>query len=154
MADPGFSRRGCANSRGVGTNLLFGFRRKLHENERNWTERGVLGTHPLGSATTLHEEILLHRKIKILPFWERRPWWISSVRFHASSRTLESALHWCSSPSPVLPLCIFRLLPQRCSGTSYSHQNLHHPQENKLELNCSFTTSSAIPFADTFLWKK
>ena len=43
--DPGFPRRGANFKVGAreGANLLFGqiFSRKLHENERNWIERGT-----------------------------------------------------------------------------------------------------------------
>ena len=46
VADPRLSDGGAPIPRG-GANLLFSqpFPKKLHENERNWTERGV--THPL-----------------------------------------------------------------------------------------------------------
>ena len=48
VADPGFSRGGCANSQSA---IIFQiFCRKLHENERIWTPGGATLAPPLRSA--------------------------------------------------------------------------------------------------------
>ena len=53
VADPGFPRRGRQAPR-WGANLLFDqFFPKLHEHERNWTQRGACPWRPLRSANAV-----------------------------------------------------------------------------------------------------
>ena len=89
VADPGFSRQGMPTLKAEASTYCWPiFSQKLHENERNWTEKGHGSLVPLASANG--------------HYWQMRVYKEHIVDFEIGFRILLQIVSWCKSSPQTL----------------------------------------------------